>query len=112
MKVTRLFESMPSWQSPVLSAALAATVFVWGTGTLASESTGSVRQSAGEVRSTLVIGTDPDSKRAERDAKRAAREAKKKAKAEERAMAKAQKSGKRSSSSSANLGDNDPLEGL
>ena len=115
MKVaTRLFASMPSWQSPVVTAALAGAVFVWGTGSLGREFAGAAREGVGEERAALVIGADPDSKRADRDAKRAAREAKKKAraeKAEERAMAKA-KSGKRSSNSSANLGDNDPLEGL
>jgi hypothetical protein len=111
---TRLAGTQSSWQHQVTSIALALGTLVLGYAPLESAQSALVGDSA-----AASIAADPNAKAA-REAKRAERAAAREAKKKERASrsnksddryAKA-KSGKGSSGSSVDLGDNDPLEGL
>jgi hypothetical protein len=105
----------PSWQHQATTIAIAVGAFVMGYAPLESQI--SARSESGIASG---ISSDPNAKSAREQKKAdraAARDAKKKerasrsSKSDDRSLAKA-KSGKSSSGSSVDLGDNDPLEGL
>jgi hypothetical protein len=111
---TRLAGTRPSWQHQATSVGLAVGTFLFGYAPLESERSAKPT----EMHAAATIGTDPGSKSAAREAKRAERAAARDAKKKERAS-RANKSddhslakAKSSKSSSVDLGDNDPLEGL
>lgn len=107
------FSSLQSWQHQTTLAAVAVGAFLLGSSQL-----GELPASPSTSGESAAIASDPNAKSA-REAKRAeraaAREAKKKERAskksDDRSLAKA-KASKGSSSSSVDLGDDDPLEGL